>query len=76
METYFDSRVDLLQRRLQKQTDQLKRRAQEVVKGYRSASGEPIAENFDREVQKMKLKVIPLFAVIPTDICIDTTRSR
>lgn len=58
METYWDSHVDLLSRRLQKQTDKLKMRADEVLKErLRSAKGEPLTENFDREVQKMKLKV-------------------
>lgn len=61
METYFDSRVDLLQRRLQKQTDRLKMRAEEVGKEIRKirspGSGEPLADNWDREMQKMKLKM-------------------
>ncbi|KZP13096.1 hypothetical protein FIBSPDRAFT_921728 [Athelia psychrophila] len=62
METYFDSHLDLLQRRLQKHSDRLKSKAEEALK-FRSPSGvdllnkDLLTENFDREVNKFKLKV-------------------
>jgi hypothetical protein len=59
METYFDSRIDLLQRRLQKHSDRLKLNAE---KAFKIPSGdvlskEALSENFDREVKNFKLKV-------------------
>ncbi|EGO01570.1 hypothetical protein SERLA73DRAFT_176932 [Serpula lacrymans var. lacrymans S7.3] len=56
METYFDSRIDLLQRSLQKHSDRLKMRAEEAFK-IRAPSGDLLAENFDREVKNFKVKV-------------------
>ena len=66
METYFDSRLDLIQRSLTKHSDRLKMKAdqafqemlkRDVLKQMRSPSGEALAENFEREMQKFKLKV-------------------
>ncbi|KAJ7229004.1 hypothetical protein GGX14DRAFT_616367 [Mycena pura] len=56
LETYFDSHVDLLQRKLQKHSDRLKMRAEETFK-LRDLSGDILAENFDREFKNFKLKV-------------------
>ena len=56
METYFDSHVDLLQRRLQKHSDRLKMKAEETFK-MRDLSGDLLAENFEKEVKNFKLKV-------------------
>lgn len=67
METYFDSRLDLLQRNLAKQSDRLKMKADQalqdllkqnknILKQVKSPSGEVIADNLDREMQKFKLK--------------------
>ncbi|KII95941.1 hypothetical protein PLICRDRAFT_96682 [Plicaturopsis crispa FD-325 SS-3] len=56
METFFDSRIDLLQRRLQKHSDRLKSKAQEAFK-IKDLSGDLLSENFDREVKDFKLKV-------------------
>ncbi|KIJ70423.1 hypothetical protein HYDPIDRAFT_122221 [Hydnomerulius pinastri MD-312] len=56
METYFDSRLDLLQRQIQKHSDRLKMKAEEALK-KRTHSGDILAENFDREVKNFKLKV-------------------
>ncbi|KAH7888065.1 hypothetical protein F5I97DRAFT_1805925 [Phlebopus sp. FC_14] len=56
METYFDSRLDLLQRQIQKHSDRLKMKAEEALK-KRAQSGDILAENFDREVKNFKLKV-------------------
>jgi hypothetical protein len=56
METYFDSRIDLIQRSLQKHSDRLKMRAEETFK-IRDLSGDLLAENFDREFRSFKLKV-------------------
>ncbi|CAL1701595.1 unnamed protein product [Somion occarium] len=62
METYFDSRLDLLQRQLSKHSDRLKTKAEEtfndvfkkdVLKKIKSPSG----DNLDREMQKFKLKM-------------------
>lgn len=58
VETFFDSRMDLLERRLKKQTDKLKMRAEEAFK-FKAPSGDIfVAKDLDREVQKFKLKVI------------------
>jgi hypothetical protein len=56
VETYFDSHVDLLQRKLQKHSDRLKMKAEETFK-IKDLSGDMLAENFDREVGRFKLKV-------------------
>ncbi|KAG1753674.1 uncharacterized protein EDB91DRAFT_1234105 [Suillus paluster] len=56
METFFDSRLDLLQRQIQKHSDRLKLKAEEALK-KRVQSSDVLAENFDREVKNFKLKV-------------------
>ena len=64
METYFDSRLDLLQRNLAKQSDRLKIKADQAIKGLRkdifkplkTPSGEVLTDNLEREMQKFKLK--------------------
>jgi len=66
METFFDSRLDLLQRQIQKHSDRLKFKAEEALK-KRVQSSDVLAENFDREVKNFKLKVctdIVLFTAI------------
>ncbi|EAU84937.1 hypothetical protein CC1G_00456 [Coprinopsis cinerea okayama7 len=55
VETYFDSHVDLLQRKLQKHSDRLKMKAEGKFK-IKDLSGDLLAENLDREVKNMKLK--------------------
>ncbi|KIK65344.1 hypothetical protein GYMLUDRAFT_159797 [Collybiopsis luxurians FD-317 M1] len=58
METFFDSHVDLLQRKLQRHSDRLKLKAEEALKMRDlSAAGDHLAENFEREVKSFKLKV-------------------
>ena len=64
METFFDSRLDLLQRNLAKQSDRLKIKADQAIKGLRkdifkqmkTPSGEVLTDNLEREMQKFKLK--------------------
>ncbi|KAF8897124.1 hypothetical protein BD779DRAFT_352062 [Infundibulicybe gibba] len=56
VETYFDSHVDLLQRKLQKHSDRLKMKAEETFK-IRDLSGDILAENFEREFKSFKLKL-------------------
>lgn len=60
METYWDSRIDLLQRKLSQRTDKLKSRA-EVLGDYFTTIKTPKAdvarENIDREIKKLQLKV-------------------
>ncbi|KAF7331769.1 hypothetical protein MKEN_00056800 [Mycena kentingensis (nom. inval.)] len=60
VETYFDSHVDLLQRKLQKHSDRLKMRAEEVKsraeETIKDFSGDQI-ENFEREFKGFKTKV-------------------
>jgi len=56
MERYFDSRLDLLQRQIQKHSDRLKTKAEEALK-KRAQSGDVLAENLDREIKNFKLKV-------------------
>ncbi len=68
METYFDSHLDLLQRRLSKQSDKLKMKAEETFNDVfkkdlfkiKAPSGD-----IEREMQKFKLKVPRLLHPIP-----------
>lgn len=66
METYFDSRIDLLQRNLAKQSDKLKMKAdrafqdllkKDIIKQMKSPSGEVLTDNLEREMAKFKLRV-------------------
>ena len=57
VETFFDARIDLIQRTLTKHSDRLKIRAEEAMNKMKTPAGEDIAENLDREMQKFKLKV-------------------
>lgn len=61
IETYFDSHVDLLQRKLQKQSDKLKSAAEEAFKirdlKIKDLSGDLLAENLEREIKSFKVKV-------------------
>ena len=57
METFFDARIDLIQRTLTKHGDRLKIRAEEAMNKMKTPAGEDLAENLDREMQKFKLKV-------------------
>lgn len=56
VETYFDSHVDLLQRKLQKHSDRLKLKAEETFR-IRDLSGDILAENFEKELKNFKVKV-------------------
>ncbi|KAF5333740.1 hypothetical protein D9611_002353 [Ephemerocybe angulata] len=57
-ETYFDSHVDLFQRKLQKQSDRLKQKAEENLKNLKikDLSGDLLAKDFEKEVKNLKLK--------------------
>lgn len=57
LETFFDARIDLIQRTLTKHSDRLKVRAEEAMNKMKTPAGEDLAENLDREMQKFKLKV-------------------
>lgn len=60
METYFDSRLDLIQRALVKHSDRLKLKAEVTLNDVfkmKAPSGDDLVENFDREVKQFKLKV-------------------
>ena len=72
METYFDSRLDLLQRNLAKHSDRLKLKAdkaisemfkKELVNRIKTSSGEIVADDLGREMKKFKLKVRALYAL-------------
>ncbi|KLO06352.1 hypothetical protein SCHPADRAFT_882928 [Schizopora paradoxa] len=57
IETFFDSRMDLLERQLKKHSDKLKMRAEETFK-IKSNSGEIFTtKDIEKELQKFKLKV-------------------
>ncbi|TFK43316.1 hypothetical protein BDQ12DRAFT_731351 [Crucibulum laeve] len=56
VETYFDSHVDLIQRKLQKHSDRLKLKAEETFK-IRDLSGDLLTENFEREIKNFKLRL-------------------
>ncbi|KAI0311146.1 hypothetical protein OF83DRAFT_1177858 [Amylostereum chailletii] len=59
MESYFDSRIDLLQRKIQKGADgvHLKRALGGILKRGRSSSPEVLSEHFEKELQRLRLKV-------------------
>ncbi|KAI0037042.1 hypothetical protein K488DRAFT_39765 [Vararia minispora EC-137] len=67
LETFFDARIDLLQRDIAKRTDQLKVHTDKLKMRAESAlndmfkgkppSPEALSENFDREVAKLRLKL-------------------
>lgn len=61
VETYFDSHVDLLQRKLQKHGDRLKLKAEETFKikdlKIKDLSGDLLSENLEREIKNFKVKV-------------------
>ncbi|GJJ11729.1 hypothetical protein Clacol_005967 [Clathrus columnatus] len=58
IETYFDSRIDLLERHLKKQGDKLKIRAEEALKRTKTPMGEfRYSVDLEKELQKFKLKV-------------------
>ncbi|KAI0299409.1 hypothetical protein B0F90DRAFT_1810670 [Multifurca ochricompacta] len=60
LETFWDSRMDLLQRNISRRKDNLKMRAElalnDIFKG-KHPSPDVLAENFEREVAKLRLKV-------------------
>ena len=67
IETYFDSHVDLLQRKLQKHSDRLKLKAEETFKikdlKIKDLSGDLLSDNL-REIKNFKLKVCFFFHVL------------
>jgi len=73
VETYFDSHVDLLQRKLQKHSDRLKMKAEEAFKinnlkikdlKIKDLSGDILAENLEKELKNFKLKVCMLTRIL------------
>ncbi|PAV21114.1 integral to membrane [Pyrrhoderma noxium] len=66
IETFFDSRMDLLERQLKKHSERLKTRAEEAFK-LKTPSGDIFAaKDLEREVQKFKLKVSSRMASLST----------
>lgn len=66
IETFFDSRMDLLERQLKKHSDKLKMRAEETFK-IKSTSGEIFTtKDIEKELQKFKLKVSSRMAKVNT----------
>ena len=67
VETYFDSHVDLLQRKLQKHSDRLKLKAEETFKikdlKIKDLSGDILSENFEREIKSFKQKVFTSYVL-------------
>lgn len=58
IETYFDSRIDLLERHLKKQSDKLKIRAEEALRRTKTPIGEfRYSVDLEKEMQKFKVKV-------------------
>jgi len=67
LETYFDSRLDLLERRLKKQGERLKVRANEGLARIKTPTGEvKYAKDIEKEVQKFKIKVSGRMASLTT----------
>jgi hypothetical protein len=57
LETFFDARIDLIQRALTEHRGRLRIRAEEAMNKMKTPAGEDLAENLDREMQKFKIKV-------------------
>lgn len=55
-ETFFDARIDLLERQLKKQREKIQTKAAFLAKERRDKL-KTSAEEYDREIQKFKLKV-------------------
>ena len=70
VETFFDARIDLIQRTLTKHSDRLKIRAEEAMNKMKTPAGEDLAENLDREMQKFKLKVC-ISVILHLRLCCD-----
>ncbi|KAG8965051.1 hypothetical protein FRC03_001006 [Tulasnella sp. 419] len=66
LETYFDSRLDLLERNLKKQGEKLKVRANEGLARMKTPTGERYAKDIEKEVQKFKIKVTARMAALTT----------
>lgn len=69
LETYWDARLDLLQRNISKRKDKLKMRAEVALNKIfkeKPPSPDALAENFEREVVKLKLKVSKRMASLGT----------
>lgn len=85
VETYFDSHVDLLQRKLQKHSDRLKLKAEETFKikdlkikdlKIKDLSGDLLAENLEREIKNFKIKVCPAgLGVMRSDVTVPAFKS-
>ena len=85
VETYFDSHVDLLQRKLQKHSDRLKLKAEETFKikdlkikdlKIKDLSGDLLTENLEREIKNFKIKVCVSGSLSLCIICILTQRYK
>lgn len=66
METYWDARVDLLERNLKKHSDKIKLRAEEALKRTRTPTGELVAKDLEREIQKFKIKISKRMSTLAT----------
>ena len=76
METFFDARIDLIQRTLTKHSDRLKIRAEEAMNKMKTPAGEDLAENLDREMQKFKLKVCTGYLTSENSVVINMMADR
>ncbi|KAJ3772391.1 hypothetical protein FB446DRAFT_736792 [Lentinula raphanica] len=58
LETYLDSHVDLFQRQLQRHSDRLRTKAEDILKMREfSSAGDNVVGNLERELKAFKLKV-------------------
>ncbi|KAJ3717061.1 hypothetical protein C8R42DRAFT_704080 [Lentinula raphanica] len=58
LETYLDSHVDLFQRQLQRHSDRLRTKAEDILKMREfSSAGDNVVGNLERELRAFKLKV-------------------
>lgn len=79
VETYFDARLDLFERQLKKQKDRIQTRATLLAKERREKL-KSSAEEYDKELQKFKLKVASspdsLMIINPVSLDIHAPRTR
>lgn len=66
LETYWDSRMDLLERRIKSQSERLKSRANEHLAKIKTPSGDKYARDIENEVKRFKVKVAARMASLNT----------
>ncbi|KAH7100574.1 hypothetical protein BKA62DRAFT_705856 [Auriculariales sp. MPI-PUGE-AT-0066] len=57
IETFWDSRVDLFERNLKRHSEKIKLRAEDILRRTKTPTGELVARDLEREVDRFKAKI-------------------